>query len=38
MQPDCNEEKFTKVKECGIECGFSNMRIDRSTVPEGLYQ
>ncbi len=38
MQLDYNKEKFTKVIVCGIECDFSDMRIDRSTVPEGLYQ
>ncbi len=38
MQLDYNKEKFTKVIVCGIECDFSDMRIDRSTVPKGLYQ
>lgn len=33
-----NKEKFTKVMICGIECDFSDMRIDRSTIPEGKYQ
>lgn len=32
------QEKFAKVKVCGLECDFSDMRIDRSTVPEGRYQ
>lgn len=38
MQIAYDKEKFTKVEVCGIECDFSDMRIDRSTVPEGLYQ
>lgn len=38
MRLDYNKEKFTKVRVCGIECDFSDMRIDRSTVPEGRYQ
>lgn len=38
MQLDYVQEKFTKVRVCGIECDFSDMRIDRSTVPEGRYQ
>lgn len=37
MQSDYNKEKFVKVRVCGIECDFSDMRIDRSTVPEGRY-
>ena len=37
MRKDYNKEIFTKVGVCGIECDFSNMRIDRSTVPEGCY-
>lgn len=32
-----NEEKFSKVKVCGIECEFSDMRIDRGSIPEGKY-
>ena len=28
MQLDYNKEKFTKVIVCGIECDFSDMRID----------
>ena len=32
-----DEEKFSKVKVCGIECEFSDMRIDRSSIPEGKY-
>lgn len=27
-------EKFQKVRVCGIPCDFSDMRIDRSTVPK----
>lgn len=38
MQLDYRQEKFTKVRVCGIECDLSDMRIDRSTVPEGRYQ
>ena len=38
MQLTYWQEKFTKVKVCGVECDFSDMRIDRSTVPEGRYQ
>ena len=38
MQIAYNKEKFTKVEVRGIECDFSDMRIDRSMVPEGLYQ
>ena len=38
MQLDYRREKFNKVKVCGVECDFSDMRIDRSTVPEGRYQ
>ena len=37
MRKDYNKEIFTKVGVCGIECDFSDMRIDRSTVPEGRY-
>ena len=32
-----DEEKFSKVQVCGIECEFSDMRIDRSSIPEGKY-
>lgn len=38
MRADYNKETFTRVRVCGIECDFSNMRIDRSTVPKGRYQ
>lgn len=38
MQSDYNRKELTRVKVCGIECDFSDMRIDRSTVPEGRYQ
>lgn len=38
MQSDYNKEKFTKVKVCEIECDFSDMRIDRNTVPQDRYQ
>lgn len=35
---DYRTERFQKVSVCGIPCDFSDMRIDRSTVPEGRYQ
>ncbi len=35
---DYRTETFQKVSVCGIPCDFSDMRIDRSTVPEGRYQ
>ena len=38
MVIDYRTEKFQKVSVCGIPCDFSDMRIDRSTVPEGRYQ
>ncbi|MDE6882189.1 MAG: hypothetical protein K2P48_03635 [Lachnospiraceae bacterium] len=38
MQIAYNREKFTTVNVYGIECDFSDMRIDRSTVPKGRYQ
>ena len=38
MRCDYRTEKFQKVSVCGVECEFSDMRIDRSTVPEGRYQ
>lgn len=34
---DYRKETFSKVSVCGIPCEFSDMRIDRSTVPEGKY-
>lgn len=37
MRPDYRAEKFQKVCVCGIPCDFNDMRIDRSTVPEGRY-
>ncbi len=38
MRADYNRETFTRVQVCGIECDFSDMRIDRSTVPKTRYQ
>lgn len=38
MRLDYKKEKFQKVSVCGIPCDFSEMRIDRSTVPKGRYQ
>ena len=35
---DYKTEHFQKVSVCGIRCEFSDMRIDRSTVPKGKYQ
>lgn len=35
---DYKTEHFQKVSVCGIICEFSDMRIDRSTVPDGRYQ
>jgi len=34
---DYRKEAFEKVSVCGIECEFNDMRIERSTVPEGKY-
>ncbi len=38
MRLDYKKEKFQKVSVCGILCDFSDMRIDRSTVPKERYQ
>ena len=38
MRLDYRKEKFQKVSVCGIPCDFSEMRIDRSTVPKERYQ
>ena len=35
---DYRAENFEKVSVCGRECEFTDMRIDRDTVPEGKYQ
>lgn len=35
---DYKTEQLQKVSVCGIMCEFSDIRIDRSTVPEGKYQ
>ena len=35
---DYQTEKFQKVSVCGIPCNFSDVRIDRSTVPKARYQ
>ena len=35
---DYRTEKFQKVSICCIPCEFHDIRIDRSTVPEGKYQ
>ena len=32
------QEIFSKVRVCGMECGFNDMRIDRGNVPEGRYR
>lgn len=38
MRYDYRTEIFQKISVCGIPCDFSDIRIDRSTVPEGRYQ
>lgn len=38
MRLDYRKEKFSKVSVCGVECEFNDMRIERSSVPEGKYQ
>lgn len=38
MRLDYSQENFVKVRVCGTECDFSDMRIDRSTVPNSRYQ
>lgn len=38
MRLDYRTEEFQKVSVCGIVCDFSDMRIDRSTVPKERYQ
>ena len=38
MRLDYRKEKFQKVSVCGIPCDFSDMRIDRRTVPKERYQ
>lgn len=35
---DYTTKLFEKVNVCGVPCEFSDMRIDRSTVPKGKYQ
>ena len=35
---DYGKVTFEKVSVCGIPCEFSDMWIDRSTVPKGKYQ
>ena len=34
---DYSHEVFSKVSVCGIECGFSDVRIDRDSVPDGMH-
>lgn len=38
MQLDYEQERVTKARACGIECDFSDLRINRKTVPEGSCQ
>lgn len=38
MRLDYRKEKFSRVSVCDLECEFNDMRIDRSSVPEGKYQ
>ena len=35
---DYKKEHFWKVRVCGINCEFFDVRIDKNTVPEGKYQ
>ena len=35
---DYNKEHFERVKVCGIPGLFHDARIERNTVPEGMYQ
>ncbi len=37
MRLDYRQEKFTKVKVCGIACDYNGMRIDRGMVSEKRY-
>ena len=37
MRLDYRNETFSKVSVCGVECGFNDMRIERSSVPEEKY-
>lgn len=32
---DYGKETFEKVRVCGVECEFNDMRIERSSVPKG---
>lgn len=34
---DYNKVHFQEVNVCGIECQFNDMRIERSSVPLGMY-
>ncbi len=38
MRLDYRKDTFSKVSVCGVECEFSDMRIECSSVPEGKYQ
>lgn len=38
MRLDYRCETFSKVSVCGVECEFNDMRIERSSVPAGMYQ
>lgn len=35
---DYRQETFSKAIVCGKECDYSDMRIDRASVPEGKFQ
>ena len=37
MKLDYRDETFSKVSVCGVECEFSDMRIERSSVPAGKH-
>ena len=38
MRLDYRKERFSKVSVCGVECEFNDMRIERSSVPDGKHQ
>ena len=38
LSDDYKKAKFESVRVCGIPCMFVDIRIDRNTVPEGIYQ
>ncbi len=38
MRSDYRTESFSKVSVCGVECEFNDVRIERSSVPDGKHQ